>query len=47
MTGNCFAAIGTVTTEPLLRFPDLPGGAVVKAGLTDLKEAWQKTLREL
>ena len=47
MTGNCFASIGVVTEEPELAITGLDGNVVVKAGLAELKEAWQKTLREL
>ena len=47
MTGNCFASIGIVTDEPELAITGLAGGMVIKADLAELKEAWQKTLREL
>ncbi|MCM2359486.1 MAG: AIR synthase-related protein, partial [Geobacteraceae bacterium] len=47
MTGNCFASIGVVTGEPVLTITGLGGGTVVKAGLAELKEAWQRTLRDL
>lgn len=47
MSGNCFASIGVVVEEPALTVTGLAGSAVVKAGLADLKEAWQQTLREL
>ena len=47
MSGNCFASIGVVTAEPVLAVSGLSGAAVVRAGLPELKEAWQKTLREL
>jgi phosphoribosylformylglycinamidine synthase len=47
MSGNCFASIGYVTSEPELAITGLRGGIVIKAGLKELKEAWQKTLREL
>jgi len=47
MSGNCFASIGEVTAEPVLAIVGLSGTAVVRAGLAGLKEAWQKTLREL
>jgi phosphoribosylformylglycinamidine synthase len=47
MTGNCFASIGIVTDEPELAITGLAGSMVIKAGLVELKEAWQKTLREL
>jgi len=47
MSGNCFASIGTVTEEPVLAISGLGGKTVLKAGLAEMKEAWQKTLREL
>jgi phosphoribosylformylglycinamidine synthase len=47
MSGNCFASIGLVTEESSLIISGLSGSSVIKAGLADLKEAWQKTLREL
>jgi phosphoribosylformylglycinamidine synthase subunit PurSL len=47
MAGNCFAAIGVATAEPLLTITGLAGSLVVKSGLAELKEAWQKTLRDL
>ncbi|BCS54671.1 phosphoribosylformylglycinamidine synthase subunit PurS [Geobacter sp. SVR] len=47
MSGNCFASIGVVTEEQALVVTGLAGGSVVKAELAELKEAWQKTLREL
>jgi phosphoribosylformylglycinamidine synthase II len=47
MAGNCFASIGVVTEEPVLAITGLAGATVVRAGLTELKEEWQKTLREL
>ncbi|KAF0221725.1 MAG: phosphoribosylformylglycinamidine [Geobacteraceae bacterium] len=47
MSGNCFASIGVVTEEPDLAITGLNGSTVVKADLAELKEAWQKTLREL
>ena len=47
MTGNCFASIGVVTDGPELAITGLNGGVVIRAGLADLKEVWQKTLREL
>ena len=47
MSGNCFASIGVVTAEPVLAIAGLNGSAVVRADLSELKEAWQKTLREL
>jgi phosphoribosylformylglycinamidine synthase subunit PurSL len=47
MSGNCFASVGTVIAEPVVTIAGLSGAAVVRAGLAELKEAWQKTLREL
>ncbi|MBI1922424.1 MAG: phosphoribosylformylglycinamidine synthase subunit PurL [Geobacter sp.] len=47
MSGNCFASIGVVTDEPELSIASLNGETIVKAGLADLKEAWQETLRDL
>jgi phosphoribosylformylglycinamidine synthase len=47
MSGNCFAAIGTVTAEQLLTITGLDGTVVVKAELAAWKEAWQQTLSGL
>jgi phosphoribosylformylglycinamidine synthase len=47
MSGNCFASIGVVTGEPSLIVTGMKGGVIVKAGLAELKESWQTTLREL
>jgi phosphoribosylformylglycinamidine synthase len=47
MSGNCFASIGVVTEEPVLNISGISGAVVIKADLSDLKEAWQSTLREL
>jgi phosphoribosylformylglycinamidine synthase len=47
MSGNCFASIGVVTEEAVLSIVGLNGSVVVTAGLAELKEAWQQTLREL
>lgn len=47
MSGNCFASIGVVTDDQNLTINGLNGVAVVTSDLADLKEAWQKTLREL
>ena len=47
MVGNSFSSIGVVTGEPRLQIRGLDGGVVVNATLTELKEAWQKTLRDL
>ena len=47
MSGSCFASIGIVTEGQELSITGLNGAAVIEADLSDLKEAWQKTLREL
>ncbi len=47
MSGNCFASIGTVSADTDLVITGLHGTTIVKSGLGELKEAWQKTLREL
>ncbi len=47
MSGNCFASIGEVTEDAELSISGLVGAVVVKAGLAELKESWQATLREL
>ena len=47
MSGNCFASIGVVTEDQNLSITGLNGAPVVKADLSELKEAWQSTLREL
>jgi phosphoribosylformylglycinamidine synthase len=47
MSGNCFSSIGVVTEEPVLNISGISGSAVVNADLSELKEAWQSTLREL
>jgi phosphoribosylformylglycinamidine synthase len=47
MSGNCFAAVGQVTEVPELTITGLAGTTVVKAGLAQLKEAWQRPLRDL
>jgi phosphoribosylformylglycinamidine synthase len=47
MRGNCFASIGVVTEKVVLLLKGLNGTSVVEAGLLELKEAWQKTLRDL
>ncbi len=41
------APIGVVTEQPLLSIEAIEGNTIVKAGLAELKEAWQRTLREL
>jgi phosphoribosylformylglycinamidine synthase len=47
MSGNCIASIGVVTEEPVLKISGISGSDVVNAALSELKEAWQCTLREL
>ena len=47
LTGNCFASIGVVTSELELTITGLNGGYVIKAGLADMKDVWQKTLKDL
>jgi len=47
MSGNCFAAIGMVKNGDVLTINGLDGMAVVKSPLAELKEAWQKPLRDL
>jgi len=47
MAGTAFACIGAVTAAPSLQITGLAGNPVINAPLGDLKEAWQKTLREL
>jgi len=47
MSGNCFASIGVVTEESTLTIAGLDGATVIKAGLAEMKNAWQETLREL
>jgi phosphoribosylformylglycinamidine synthase len=47
MSGNSFSPIGVVTGEPRLQIRGVDGGLVVKAALVELKEEWQKTLRDL
>jgi len=47
MSGNCFAVIGKVTAAQELTITGTRGSIVVKAGLQELKESWQKPLRDL
>ncbi len=47
MGSTSFAAIGVVTEEPLVTITGLDGSMVIKAGVAELKDAWQETLREL
>ena len=47
MDGNCFSSIGVVSGESTLTITGMSGSTIVKAGLDELKEAWQQTLREL
>jgi phosphoribosylformylglycinamidine synthase len=45
MKGSVFAEIGTVEKDPQFRVIGLNGTIVIDAGIFDLKESWQKTLR--
>jgi phosphoribosylformylglycinamidine synthase len=47
MSGNFFSVIGTVTDQPVLSITGLDGTIVVSAPLSELKESWQQTLRDL
>jgi phosphoribosylformylglycinamidine synthase subunit PurSL len=47
LTGNCFASIGTVTTDTFLTITGLSGKRIVHAAIGLLKEAWQSPLRDL
>ncbi len=47
MSGHSLAMVGVVTERAELVITGVNGVTVVKAGLAELKEAWQKTLREL
>ncbi|NJD91778.1 MAG: phosphoribosylformylglycinamidine synthase, partial [Geobacter sp.] len=47
MAGTAFACLGEVTASPNLQINGLAGKPVINAPLGELKEAWQKTLREL
>ena len=47
MDGNCFSSIGVVTEEGMVSITGLSGQAVVTAGIDELKEAWQKPLRDM
>jgi phosphoribosylformylglycinamidine synthase len=47
MAGTAFACLGEVTASPNLKINGLAGKPVINAPLGELKEAWQKTLREL
>jgi phosphoribosylformylglycinamidine synthase subunit PurSL len=47
MAGTTFSKIGSVTEEQTLAVAGINGGTVVKANLSQLKEAWQAPLREL
>jgi phosphoribosylformylglycinamidine synthase len=45
MKGSVFAEIGTVEKDPQFRVTGINGTIVIDAGIFDLKESWQKTLR--
>ncbi|MEI6703338.1 MAG: AIR synthase-related protein, partial [Deltaproteobacteria bacterium] len=47
MSGNCFASIGVVTNEVVLLIKGLNATSVVETGLSELKDAWQRTLLDL
>ncbi|MCX5903902.1 MAG: AIR synthase-related protein [Proteobacteria bacterium] len=45
LKGNIFAEIGIVEKDPQFRITGLNDTIVIEAGIFDLKESWQKTLR--
>jgi phosphoribosylformylglycinamidine synthase len=45
LKGNALAAIGRVTKDKKLEITGRDGKIIVKAGINELKEAWQKPLR--
>ena len=45
LKGNAFAEIGIVEKDPQFRITGLNDTIVIDAGIFDLKESWQKTLR--
>jgi phosphoribosylformylglycinamidine synthase len=45
MEGHGAAAIGWVTSEPVLRINGLKGSRIIEEEIADLKEAWQEPLR--
>jgi phosphoribosylformylglycinamidine synthase len=47
MGESCWSRIGSVMDEPVLAIEAIEGHDVIMADLAELKEAWQKTLREL
>ncbi|HEX9080456.1 MAG TPA: AIR synthase-related protein, partial [Desulfuromonadaceae bacterium] len=47
MAGHCFALIGEVTEEPQLTVSGIDGRVVVRAGLAEMKKAWQNPLKDL
>ena len=47
MSGNCFTSIGVVTNEAVLLIKGLNATSVVETGLSELKDAWQRTLLDL
>jgi len=47
MGETCWSRIGSVMDEPVLAVEAIEGHDVIMADLAELKEAWQKTLREL
>jgi hypothetical protein len=47
MTGNCFSSIGVVTDDKTLTVTGLAGSTVLRGDIDELKEAWQRPLREM
>jgi phosphoribosylformylglycinamidine synthase II len=47
MTGNCFSSIGVVTDDKTLTVTGLAGSTVLRGDIYELKEAWQRPLREM
>jgi len=47
MAGTGFSRIGEVTADPTLAITGINGTPVVRAHIRELKEAWQKPLRDL
>jgi len=47
LQGNSFSKIGELTSEPILLVSGLSGKPVIKADIYQLKEAWQRPLRDV
>jgi phosphoribosylformylglycinamidine synthase len=47
MKGQSFSVIGEVKEEQALTVSGVSGNCMIKSALTELKEAWQSTLREM